>query len=89
MTITGVGGDVCVGYQVAARLGAWTIEIVKKQVGTLTAEVLTYDEFWATQPGLVVRLVTRDADWIWRTASQVERGVWRLQGQPQIETAGR
>jgi hypothetical protein len=58
--MTGVEGAVRWGYRTAARLGAWTYER-----GTLTAELLTRDDFALQQDPLTVSAVMGKATWRW------------------------
>ena len=84
MTIVGTGGEVRVGYQLAARLGPWTIEVPSPAAGRVTAELQTVDPWWITQPGTELRLVTRNAEWVWTTFDLIRPGVWRVRGAPAI-----
>ena len=85
MTIVGEGGEVRVGYQLAARLGRWTWEISPKTVGVITATLIEPDAWWITQPPTELRLTTRDADWVWAAPVPRGSGVWKVPGAPRIE----
>lgn len=68
MRITGVGGQVRAGYQLAARVGAWTLERALAGPSpeyTLTAEIVARDAYWAQQAPLAIDLVMGQRMWTW------------------------
>ena len=64
---TGTSGEVRYGYQVALRLGQWTIDAVgDKSVFNFTAFIADTDEVWAMRTPLDLVLALGPFEWIWR-----------------------
>ena len=69
MRASGLSGELRVGYQQAARLGAWSIELEPRipRECTLRARVLSEHPYWITQQPLdVVVLLGNRVEWLWR-----------------------
>lgn len=68
---SGVAGELLVGYQVAARLGAWAIDLPDDRMASgqwrCVAEVVTCDDYWLRHGGPCwLRLAMGDNWWTWQ-----------------------
>lgn len=70
MDVSGWSGELRVGYQVAARLGAWALAITRAPAlrATLRAEVLAADAYWVRSPAFGVALAIGSSEWRWADA---------------------
>jgi hypothetical protein len=82
---SGTGGEVLVGYQRAARLGAWHVSAERTDWGRVEAELLDVDDWWIAQPLTQIRLFTRTAVWVWTVFEPIRSNAWQVHGAPQIE----
>jgi hypothetical protein len=83
--IRGSSGRLQVGYQVAARLGAWTLTPVDPEAWSLTAGVVDSDPYWLTQRPLELVLEVGRQHWHWRlepTTVNATHVAGRVVGQP-------
>jgi hypothetical protein len=65
---SGRGGELRCGYQVAARLGAWTLN----HDGRVEAAVADLDTFWLeSSPQVSLWLRVGRRHWVWRTVEVV------------------
>lgn len=84
MSANGTSGELRLGYQVAARLGRWTLTAE----GAFEAAVVEVNEFWISQPGsrvLIVPLGRRQ--WVWRDVDLLDQGPplrLRVTGAPEL-----
>ncbi len=85
MRITGAGGALRVGYQTAARLGAWTLTQNRTQY-ELRAEVADIDTFWYPQRPMSVSLQMGSRRWEWAHVDPTREHpiTVALQGAPRI-----
>ena len=88
-TVRGTGGELRVGYQRAATLGVWTLDlIVQAPRGfTLRAEVLDVHDYWGRQLPLDLALVVGKAEWTWPGAVTTPPGdslATELRAQPVV-----
>lgn len=87
----GIGGELRVGYQRAARLGRWSVrytaETIGEDVSELSASLFERDAYWCTQPITSVQLHLNAETWTWRRLRTVVmtagRVTARLVGPPQ------
>ena len=71
MRASGTYGELRVGYQRAARLGAWAIEIDPQRPGGFAFSASISDEqtYWIAQgPPYDLALALGTAEWLWREA---------------------
>jgi hypothetical protein len=90
MRATGSSGELRVGYQSAARLGAWHLEVTHTLAGLLfvvVAHVDAADWYWMHQHPLTLTLAFGRFRWEWPQASATidgERMTIRVNGKPHI-----
>ena len=91
MLATGHRGELRVGYQVAAKLGSWSLEILPRGKASCEASVASSNQHWLESKGpfdLVLKMGS--ALWIWRSVTPVI-DQWKIRmsikGQPEILTA--
>lgn len=81
LTARGGSGEVRKGYQVVARLGAWSLERDR-----IDAPVSDVNEFWLSQGGpFHVRVNLGKLSWVWREAEVQVHGAAcfvRVSGSP-------
>lgn len=67
MRASGTRGELRVGYQYAATLGAWTLEMAARIPVTfiLRAQLLHEHEYWSQQAPLDLVLDLAGVEWIW------------------------
>ncbi len=82
---SGTGGEVLVGYQRAARLGAWRVSAERKDLGRIEADLRDVDDWWIAQPLTQIRLFTTRAVWVWTAVEPIRSNAWRVHGAPRIE----
>lgn len=76
MRASGPSGELRCGYQQAARLGAWTLELEARlpRAYTLRARVVSQQDFWITQRPIDIVLHVAQTEWIWRDVSLSQDG---------------
>lgn len=85
-SLKGRGGTLRVGYQVAATLGAYTLQPSGAGEWSVEASVAETDAFWLSQPAAqTLELAVGQQRWIWRGVvlavdGSVVRGT--VQGHP-------
>lgn len=75
---SGVTGELRVGYQVAARLGAWGVDGTPDGRWSFTGRLVESNAYWIESPGpftlrLEIRLASGPRYWQWRGLSITER----------------
>lgn len=65
ITMSGAGGELRTGYQVAARLGAWTARVVARGTTEINAVVIWRSEFWVLRRPLDLALRFSNQEWTW------------------------
>lgn len=91
----GTRAQVRVGYQVAADLGAWALDLLGTGFGTdeweITADVLRADGYWLDHgDGFEVRLQLARSWWCWRDVAierSGDRVMIRGKGKPEVRAA--
>ena len=65
--VTGHAGQVRVGYQVAAQLGTWSLELLPEvpRRYRLVAAVSAVSDYWWSQAPLAVHLWVGAEEWVW------------------------
>ena len=68
MRASGKAGSLRVGYQIASRLGEWSITLapVLPMTAMLRARIRDEHPYWSTQRPIDVVLVLGTVEWIWR-----------------------
>lgn len=76
MRARGPGGELRVGYQRAARLGAWEIVLESRLPRTFTFRSMIFDEhdYWITQRPLDLVLSLGMTEWVWRDVAPARNG---------------
>lgn len=93
MRASGSAGLLRVGYQQAAVLGQWTVELEHRlpRAYVLRARILSEHSFWITQRPIDVVLRLAGVDWIWRDIGMERdadgRVVVRLTERPIVEAS--
>ena len=89
MKATGLQGELRVGYQRGAQLGAWSLDTGQTSPlrSHVEAEVLTRDEFWSTQGLMTLDLQFGRFHWVWDAVHPVfqdGRVTLHVVGKPQM-----
>lgn len=68
LRVSGTAGAVRVGYQVAAQLGAWRLELlpVVPKAYRVEAQIRAVSEYWLAQTPLDLVLDMGTQQWTWR-----------------------
>ena len=91
--VEGHTGALCVGYQVAATLGVWALELLPElpRRYRFEAKVTAVSEHWLAQRPIDVVVDVGPKRWLWRGVEPSLAGATltlTLQGMPQVtETA--
>ena len=84
LRMSGRGGELRNGYQVAARLGSW--QMSESQV---ECNVVSVDEFWLEEGTLHLCLDVGSRVWVWRDIALADRNsrpmVIQLVGSPEVQ----
>lgn len=82
IVVSGIGGEVLVGYQKAATLQRWTL-----RDGLLTGESAAVDDYWLSQPyAKTLRVPVGKSVWMWRDVDVTFTGATllvRVSGSPE------
>jgi hypothetical protein len=88
----GVSGELRVGYQLAARLGRWSIDLDDTHLGpargTLRAAIVDAVPFWIDQRPFTARLQLGPGSWLWAVGVTVIDGstcTMQIDGQPEVK----
>lgn len=65
MRFSGTSGNLYVGYQEAARLGAWTITPAGRGSFSFEAEILSSRAYWMTQRPMKLVIGLGRVEWSW------------------------
>lgn len=89
MKIVGTGGQLRVGYQVAAEVGRWTISAsgYQPQISfTIEARLTDRNEYWINQSPIALSLRMGNRKWTWEnvTISGYMKIIGELSGSPFI-----
>lgn len=70
MRASGMSGELRTGYQCAARLGAWSLDLIPRlpRAFAFRAVVLEAHDYWVRQVPLDLVLAVGRTEWIWREA---------------------
>jgi len=82
MQAAGVGGELRVGYQRAARLGSWSLRPAGEDESIISAQVVERDEFWMDQNPRRVVLEMGELSWTWDNIEFDGGSVIRVSGAP-------
>lgn len=76
--ITGTAGSLRVGYQRAADLGAWELELlpVLPRAYRLSAQIRTVSDYWLGQTPLALVLEVGGQQWRWPDVTPQLSGAW-------------
>jgi len=90
MTVSGHAGELRVGYQVAAQLGTWSMELAHRPlVAEISARVLTRHAYWCEERPMDLIVAVGLSQWTWRDVSPAfdgpDRCRVRLMGKPHIQ----
>lgn len=68
MRATGTYGELRAGYQRAARLGKWSLELIPRlpRAFVFRAAIDSQHDYWITQEPLDLVLAVGQTEWIWR-----------------------
>lgn len=71
MRVSGTFGELRSGYQRAARLGAWTLELLPglPRAFKFSAKILDVHGYWSLQAPLDIVVAVGETEWIWRSAA--------------------
>ena len=83
--IVGSGGEIRVGYQRAASIGAWALVTAPREDGEVTVDLeltpVALDPYWSQQRPMDVSLSWFGSRRIWRNVAPETTGsTWRLTG---------
>ena len=95
MQASGHGGELRVGYQSAAQLGSWQVDIVQAIPAirfSIAADILNGDAFWLTQTPIALDLRFGRFHWYWEAVTRAEITATRAElvvyGRPRITKDG-
>ena len=68
MRASGSSGELRVGYQQAARLGAWTLTLEPRlpRAFTFRSMIQTEHPYWMTQAPMDLAVALGTVEWLWR-----------------------
>lgn len=65
LRLEGTSAELRVGYQVAARLGSWSLRPAGQQTFRFTATVLSRHDYWSAQRPLDLVFPLGPSEWTW------------------------
>ncbi len=68
--VSGVSGEIRAGYQRAAELGKWEMDVHR----VIRADIVSASNFWLAQKPLDIRLRVGRRWWIWRGVDVSNKG---------------
>ncbi len=84
LEVRGAAGELRVGYQTAARFGAWTLKASGLDA-IVTVTDLQPDAYWFPQQPDLIRLEIGPRAWVWRDAEQLSDTQYRVTGDPEVQ----
>lgn len=88
MQLYGVSGELRVGYQQAALLGKWEMQVPTSLENVFEATLRQVDEYWITQRPLILVLHINAKQWRWTLDGEIDRSGGKVRfavkGKPQV-----
>jgi hypothetical protein len=81
----GMSGELRHGYHVAARFGAWTLNVERGSASSIVSvSALEPDGFWFDQYPQSLKLQVGTRLWVWRVAERLNETQYRVSGDPEV-----